>query len=75
MLHVRPELVRTEKFPAAETRNFPNPILVRDCRRHWPGTVEGDPATASAEKGEILARMVADYLAELVKKIEAFEPH
>ena len=75
MMHVRPELVRTDKFPPAEKRQFPNPILVRDCKRYWPGTVEGDPALSSAEKGEKLCQMVAEYLADLVKKMQAFEPH
>ena len=49
-------LVKTEKFPPAETRQFPKPILVRDQKRYWPGTVEGDPKTASAEKGEGVSR-------------------
>lgn len=75
MMHVRPELVRVDKFPPAEKRQFPSPILVRDSRRYWPGTVEGDPAPATAEKGEKLCQMAAQYLAQLVKRIEAFEPH
>ena len=75
MMYVRPELVKKDKFPPAEKRQFPNPILVRDCRRYWPGTVEGDPVLSSAEKGEQLSRMVATYLADLVRKIEAFAPH
>lgn len=74
ILFVEPDLVRTDRLPTAESRQFPQPILVRDCRRYWPGTVEGDPATASAEKGEKLAEMVARYLAELVDKLNEFEP-
>ena len=75
MMHVHPELVRTDKFPSAEKRQFPNPILVRDCKRYWPGTVEGDPTLATAQKGQKLCDIVAEYLADLVRKIEAFEPH
>ena len=75
MMHIRPDLVRNEQLPPSEKRQFPNPILVRDCRRYWPGTVEGNPRLASADKGSQLCKIVADYLANLVKKIEAFEPH
>ena len=75
IMAIRPELVQTDKFPPAEKRKFPSPILVRDQTRYWPGTVEGDPATASAEKGEKLCQMVAQYLADLVTKLEAFKQH
>ena len=75
MMFVESELVRTTQLPAAETRQFPKPILVRDTRRYWLGTVEGNPGPATREKGERLANMVAEYLAELVKKISDFEAH
>lgn len=75
IMAIEPSLVKVDKFPPAETRQFPKPILVRDQKRYWPGTVEGDPATSTAEKGEKLRQMVAQYLADLVVKMESFEPH
>lgn len=72
---IEPSLVKTDRFPPAEKRQFPKPLMVRDQRRYWPGTVEGDPTTASKEKGEKLCEMVADYLADLVKQMNDFEPH
>lgn len=74
IMFIDSELVHVDKFPAAEKRNFPKPIVVRDCRKYWPGTVEGDPASSTSEKGEQLCRMVAEYLADLVKRMEEFEP-
>ncbi len=75
IMFLNPELVHTDKFPPAEKRQFPSPIVVRDCRRYWPGTVEGDPSKSSPEKGEKLCKMVATYLAELVEKMQEFDPH
>jgi creatinine amidohydrolase len=75
IMAIEPSLVLTDKFPPPEKRQFPSPILVRDQKRYWPGTVEGDPTTASAEKGKKLCQMVARYLADLVKKMESFQPH
>ena len=75
ILFIAPNLVKTDMFPPAEKRKFPKPMLVRDQRKYWPGTVEGDPATASAGKGEKLCQMVAQYLADLVKKVGDFKPH
>jgi creatinine amidohydrolase len=44
-------------------------------KRYWPSSVLGAPRKATAEKGERLGAIVAEYLAELVKRMEAFEPH
>ena len=52
MMHVQPQLVRTDKIPPAEKRQFPAPILVRDCRRYWPGTVEGKSLLGFGGKGQ-----------------------
>ncbi len=75
MMYVCPELVRGDRIPAAERRRFPSPILVRDTRRYWPGSVEGDPGQATAQKGERLAHQVAEDLAQLVKRMNQFDPH
>jgi creatinine amidohydrolase/Fe(II)-dependent formamide hydrolase-like protein len=44
-------------------------------KRYWPSSVEGAPRKASAEKGEKLGQIVAQHLADLVKRMEQFEPH
>ena len=75
IMFIEPDLVRVDKFPPAEKRKFPKPIVIRDCRKYWPGTVEGDPATSSSEKGEKLCKMVAEYLADLVNRMCEFNPH
>jgi creatinine amidohydrolase len=75
IMAARPELVREEKLPEASGRQSARPILVRDLRRYWPSSVLGAPRKASAEKGELLGQVAADYLAELVKRLEAFKPH
>jgi creatinine amidohydrolase len=75
IMAARPELVRQENLPEASGRESARPILVRDLRRYWPTSVLGSPRKASAEKGEQLAQFAAEYLAELVKKLEAFNPH
>jgi creatinine amidohydrolase len=75
MLTARPDLVRAEKLPEESYRESSKPILVRDAKRYWPSSVEGAPRKASAEKGEKLGQIVADYLVELVKRMEKFAPH
>lgn len=72
---IEPSLVKTDLFPPPEKRQFPKPILVRDQKRYWPGTVEGDPTSANAQKGEQLCQMVANYLANLIAELESFDPH
>lgn len=73
IMFIDSNLVRSE-LPPAETRQFPKPIMVRDQRRFWQGTVEGDPAKATAEKGEKLCVLVAKYLADLVQRMNGFHP-
>jgi creatinine amidohydrolase len=75
MMAARPGLVRQEKLPEPSGRESARPILVRDLRRYWPSSVLGASRKASAEKGEQLAQIAAEYLAEVVKKLEAFNPH
>lgn len=75
ILTIRPDLVRTDRLPAEAYRESAKPILVRDVRRYWPGSVEGAPQRASAEKGERLGQIIAEYLAELVARISSFTPH
>jgi creatinine amidohydrolase len=75
LLTIRPALVRTELLPEASSRESTKPILVRDVRRYWPSSVEGAPRKATAEKGEKLGRIVGEYLAALVDRMNKFEPH
>lgn len=75
LLTICPELVRTDRLPEESYRESPKPLLARDVRRYWPSSVEGAPRKASAEKGERLGQIAGQYLADLVKKIEATEPH
>jgi creatinine amidohydrolase len=75
LLTIRPDLVRQDRLPEESYRESARPILVRDVRRYWPTSVEGAPRKASAEKGERLGTVVAEYLAELVKRMEQFTPH
>lgn len=63
-----PELVKgtsPEEYPS-----FPDPFILRDKLHAWPGGVWGDPAKASAAKGEELYRLTSDRLAGLVTKME-----
>lgn len=71
IMHSHPQLVRgtsPEEYPA-----FPVGILVRDKRKYWPGGVSGNPAKATAEKGQRLEELVAAKVVELVKDLEEFE--
>ncbi len=68
VLHLAPRLVKgraKEEYPA-----FPKPFAVSDKLRCWPGAVWGNPAKASAEKGEKLFDLMAEKLSELVRKVE-----
>jgi creatinine amidohydrolase len=75
IMAARPKLVRAEKLPEPSGRESARPVLVRDLRRYWPSSVLGAPRKASAEKGEQLGQLAAEYLAELVKRMESFTPH
>jgi creatinine amidohydrolase len=69
ILALDPALVQgtsPEEYPS-----FPTPFLEREKRSAWPGGVWGDPAKASAEKGERLYAATAARLVELVKKMES----
>jgi creatinine amidohydrolase len=75
VLTIRPDLVRTDRLPEESYRDSARPILVRDVRRYWPTSVEGAPRLAAVEKGEKIGRVLGQYLAELVKRMEQFKPH
>jgi len=75
MLFIEPDLVRTENLPEEQYRQSAKPVLVRDTRRYWEGSTDGAPQKATKEKGERLAAMTAQYLADLVLKLNDFEPH
>jgi len=71
LLAIDPRLVKGSA--PAEWPKFPKPILVRDKRRYWPGGVWGDPTKASREKGERLLAYGASRLAQLMRRLEAFQ--
>ena len=75
IMAIRPDLVRNVLLPEASDRESTRPILVRDTRRHWPSAVAGSPRKATAEKGERIGQVVAEYLAELIGRMERMEPH
>jgi creatinine amidohydrolase len=75
ILAARPELVRTELLPEASGRQSPKPLLARDMHRYWPSSVLGAPRKASVEKGERLGQIAADYLVELVARMNSTTPH
>ena len=55
--------------PEAEYPAFPRHLLVPEKRRFWPGGVWGDPRRASPEKGERLARRLAEGLKSVIKNL------
>jgi creatinine amidohydrolase len=68
MLYLAPGLVKgraTEEYPG-----IPNPFVVKDKLRYWPGGVWGNPKKASAEKGERAIRLIIDKIVEILDKIE-----
>ncbi|RIK80159.1 MAG: creatininase [Planctomycetota bacterium] len=75
LLAIRPELVRRDRLPPASDRESARPILARDVKRYWPSSVLGDPRKSSEEKGRRLGQIVAEYLAELVQRMEQWQPH
>ena len=71
ILHSHPALVKgssPREFP-----EFPSGILVRDKQKYWPGGVWGDPAKASAEKGQQIENLVVQALDELAGKLENWQ--
>lgn len=72
ILWSHPHLVQGTAPP--EFPSFPDGLLVRDKRRHWPGGVWGDPTKASADKGKHLHDGVVAYIVELVRRLEVSAP-
>lgn len=68
ILYLAPALVKGRSKKSSP--GLPKPIIARDKIRFWPSAVWGDPAKASAEKGERLTRIMVDKVVELVKRIE-----
>ncbi len=71
IIHLAPELVKgssPKEFP-----KLPKPIIARDKLKFWPGAVWGDPSKADAKKGERLIEIMAEKIAELVKRIDSQE--
>ena len=64
MLAAYPHLV--EGTAPAEWPTFPKYLLVRDKRRYWPGGVWGDPAPATASRGEAILQAETERLVELL---------
>jgi creatinine amidohydrolase len=55
----------------AEYPRLPKPFVARHKRPHWPGGVWGDPARATADKGEALYAGSVRRLVALVREMEA----
>lgn len=70
MMFIKPHLVHgTSK---AESPCFPEPILVRDRKKYWPGGVWGDPGKGREEKGRMLIELGVGKMCDLIRRIEAF---
>jgi creatinine amidohydrolase len=70
MKFIKPHLVQgTSK---AEFPKFPEPILVRDRKKYWPGGVWGDPSRGNEEKGRRLIEYGVKKVCDLVRRIEAY---
>jgi creatinine amidohydrolase len=68
MLYLAPELVKgrsPEEYP-----KIPEPFVVRNKMRYWPGGVWGDPQKASAEKGRKAIELMVEKIAEIIGQIE-----
>jgi creatinine amidohydrolase len=68
MMAAYPGLVRgtaPEEWP-----RFPKYVLVRDKRRYWPGGVWGDPAPATAARGEAILAAEAVILTKVISTLE-----
>jgi len=67
VMAIRPELVKgkgTSSFP-----EMPRFEVVADPERYFPSGVMGDPALASAKKGEQLNAYIVEHVAELVENM------
>jgi len=71
MMFIKPDLVQGTS--EAEFPSFPEPIVVRDRKRYWPGAVWGDPSKARAEKGRKLIESGIEKLCHLIQEIQAFQ--
>lgn len=71
MLHLR--FAQVDGTSPEEYPVFPKPILVRQKRLFWTGGVWGNPAMASASKGERLLNEEVEALLRLVERLEAFD--
>jgi creatinine amidohydrolase len=76
MLHLREDLVRTEKIGvlpfgrlAVEALSGGGVYFVRPWHRHVPGAAGGDARKASADKGRQLIDAEAEHLAELLLQL------
>lgn len=70
MMFIKPHLVQgTSK---AEFPSFPEPILVKNRRKYWPGGVWGDPGKGCEEKGRKLIELGVGKMCDLVRRIEGF---
>lgn len=68
MLSLAPGLVKgrsKEEYP-----NLPDPFVVRDKVKYWPGGVWGDPSKATIEKGEKAIRFMVDEISGIIDTIE-----
>ena len=71
MLAAYPRLVKGTA--PAEWPTFPKYILVRDKRRFWPGGVWGDPAPATAARGEEILQAEVRHLGRVIAALEKGE--
>jgi creatinine amidohydrolase len=71
MLAAYPHLV--QGTAPAEWPTFPKYILVRDKRRFWPGGVWGDPAPATAARGEEILQAEVRHLGRVIAALEKGE--
>jgi creatinine amidohydrolase len=68
MLAAYPNLVHgtaSEEWPS-----FPKYILVRDKRRYWPGGVWGNPAPATAAKGQAILQAEVVRLTKIINTLD-----
>ena len=74
MMYILPKLVKSDLLPSESYRKFPSPILVRNTKKYWQVTLDGNPKIASAEKGKHYSDVTVQYLVELVQKMNEFQP-
>lgn len=71
ILHSHPHLVQGSA--PAEFPRFPVGILTRKKQKYWPGGVWGDPAKATAAKGQEIESLVVSALLQLLEQLEGPE--